>query len=104
VGFRKCKSAPLPPDCGNDLKVKVNFQTWFVIESRECPLGQIGDTTNSANERKCVCDRGYQLIAGGLCEACAEGKVSWQTGTCKDWRGPAKEPHQELKSPAKEPC
>ena len=29
------------------------------------------------------------IVTGGLCEACSEGKVSGQTGTYKDWRGPA---------------
>jgi hypothetical protein len=46
-----------PEECGNDLKEAVSFSTSFVMEARKCPLGQIGDTTNQANERPCVCDR-----------------------------------------------
>ena len=52
-------------------------------------LLMIGDTTNQANERPCVCDRGYQSISTGQCEACLPGKMGGQVGTYKDWRGRA---------------
>jgi hypothetical protein len=89
VGFRSCLSVPMPPECANDLKQAVHFETFFEIETRKCPLGQIGDTTTTANERPCVCDRGYKSVSGSRCEACDPGKLGGQVGTYKDWRGQA---------------
>ena len=89
VQFKACRQDPPPEACGTDLAQPVQFITFFTIETKQCPLGQIGDTTDTLNQRPCVCDRGYTEVSGGLCEACDPGKLSGETGTYKDWRGPA---------------